>query len=67
MEPILPTPRIPASFKVNSPHVKYTEDTITSDYTYRTVKTKYEDGEIVCEPLETKYTFRTERKLPKLG
>jgi len=67
MEPILATPRIPTSFKVNSPNVKYTEDHITSDYTYRTTKTKNVDGEIVVEPIETKYTFRTDRKLPKTG
>jgi len=60
-------PRLPTSFRVNSPHVKYTEDTITSEYKYKTTKTKFENGELVVEPVDISYTFKTETKVPRLG
>jgi myo-inositol-1-phosphate synthase len=66
MEPITNL-RVPTSFRVNSPNVKYTEEHITSDYQYRTTKTRVENGELVVEPVEVNYTFKTERKVPKLG
>jgi hypothetical protein len=66
MEPIV-NPRLPTSFRVNSPSVKYTEEHIVSDYIYKTSKTKFENGELVVEPVETNYTFKTERKVPRLG
>jgi len=60
------TPARP-SLKVNSPNLKYTEEAIVADYVYRATKTKVVGDEIVVEPVETKYTFRTERKVPRLG
>jgi hypothetical protein len=55
------------TLKVNSPNLKYTDDALIADYVYRTTKTKVVDNEIIAEPVETKYTFRTERKVPRLG
>lgn len=60
-------PRVPKSFRVNSPSVKYTEEHIVSDYQYKTTKTSFENGELIVEPVEINYTFKTERKVPKLG
>ncbi|KYR01882.1 inositol-3-phosphate synthase [Tieghemostelium lacteum] len=54
-------------FRVNSPNVKYTETEILSNYTYNTSKTKVVNGELVVEPVSTKYTIKTERTVPKLG
>ena len=61
------TPRLSHSFRVNSPKVQYTEEHIVSEYSYNSSKTKFENGELVVEPTETNYTFKTERKVPKLG
>lgn len=55
------------TLRVNSPDVKYTDETIVADYTYRTTTTKVEGGDVVVEPVEVKYKFRTERKVPRLG
>jgi len=66
MEPIT-NPRLPTSFRVNSPNVQYTEEHIISNYEYKNTKTKFENGELVVEPVETNYTFKTETKVPKLG
>jgi myo-inositol-1-phosphate synthase len=66
MEPTT-IPRIPTSFRVNSPNVKYTPEHIISDYQYKNTKTRFENGELIVEPTETNYTFKTERKVPKLG
>lgn len=56
-----------ATVKVNGPDVKYTEQEILADYVYRTVQTKEVGAEMVVEPVEIKYKFRTERKVPRLG
>jgi myo-inositol-1-phosphate synthase len=66
MEPIT-NPRVPTSFRVNSPQVKYTDEHIVSEYQYKTTKTKFENGELIVEPQEVNYTFKTDRKVPKLG
>ena len=57
-----------AKVKVNSPNVTYSEEYIESKYDYHTseVRTGH-DGSINVTPKTTKYTFRTERKVPKLG
>jgi len=67
MDPIAQAPRIPTSFRVNSPHVNYTPEHITSNYLYRSTKTKFENGELVVEPVEQEYTFKTDRHVPRLG
>lgn len=60
-------PRLPTSFRVNSSAVQYTDEHITSEYQYKTTKTKFENGELVVEPVDLTYTFKTERKVPRLG
>lgn len=56
-------------FTVNSPDVTYTEEHITSQYIYRdtTITKDPVSGSIIATPTETAYTFRTERKVPKVG
>ncbi|TYZ57962.1 hypothetical protein PybrP1_008417 [[Pythium] brassicae (nom. inval.)] len=49
--------------KVNSKNVTYTDDEIVAQYTYTTTKV---EGN-VATPLEEKYTFKTQRKVPKVG
>lgn len=57
-----------AKVKINSPNVNYTEEYIESKYEYHTSKVNTgQDGTINVTPETTKYTFRTERKVPKLG
>lgn len=55
------------SFKVNSPDVEYKEDCILSHYTYRNTEAKIENDNVVVTPKETKYLFKTETKVPKMG
>eukprot|EP01090_Pellita_catalonica_P004128 TRINITY_DN13971_c0_g1_i1.p1 TRINITY_DN13971_c0_g1~~TRINITY_DN13971_c0_g1_i1.p1 ORF type:complete len:515 (-),score=94.07 TRINITY_DN13971_c0_g1_i1:45-1589(-) len=54
-------------FKVKSPNVKYTEEEIEANYTYRTTTTWAEGDEILVAPKEEKYTFKTKIKVPKVG
>eukprot|EP01121_Diplochlamys_sp_Union-15-3_P007615 TRINITY_DN1950_c0_g1_i1.p1 TRINITY_DN1950_c0_g1~~TRINITY_DN1950_c0_g1_i1.p1 ORF type:complete len:539 (-),score=95.76 TRINITY_DN1950_c0_g1_i1:63-1631(-) len=54
-------------WKVNSPNVEYTDKYITSNYVYETTSVKVEGKQVKVEPKKAKYTFRTERKVPKLG
>lgn len=57
-----------ATIKVNSPNVTYTEEYIESKYDYQTSQVRNgPDGTINVTPVTTQYTFRTERKVPKLG
>ncbi|XP_052107204.1 uncharacterized protein LOC127739454 [Mytilus californianus] len=57
-----------ATVKVNSPNVTYTEEYIESKYDYQTSQVRNgPDGTINVTPVTTQYTFRTERKVPKLG
>jgi len=55
------------NFRVESPNVTYTDEHIIANYAYqRTVIRR--DGETVTAcPTETKYTFRTKSKVPRLG
>jgi len=55
-------------FAVKSPNTQYTEEHILGNYTYNTLKTKVaNDGQVVVEPVQQNYQFRTARKVPKLG
>ncbi|KAF7722993.1 Myo-inositol-1-phosphate synthase [Apophysomyces ossiformis] len=55
-------------FKVNSPNVTYTEDHITSTYSYsNTVVNRQADGSMVVEPVEQTFYFKTERRVPRVG
>jgi len=53
--------------KVDSPLVKYVPDAIIADYQYETVLTQILGNEIIATPKKTKYTFKTETKVPKVG
>jgi myo-inositol-1-phosphate synthase len=56
------------SFKVNSPLVNYEENSITSEYIYRNTEAKImNDGSVIINPKETKYMFKTNTKVPKMG
>lgn len=54
-------------FKIESPHVQYLNDVIEADYNYDTTQVYEENGVMKVKPCSTKFTFRTERKVPKLG
>ena len=56
------------TFKVQSPNVRYTADYIESKYIYETTRVDCNSkGSYVVQPVETQYTFRTERRVPKVG
>mmetsp|Transcript_1473 Transcript_1473/g.5024 ORF Transcript_1473/g.5024 Transcript_1473/m.5024 type:complete len:509 (+) Transcript_1473:235-1761(+) len=56
------------SFTVDSPNVKYTDETITSSYEYLSTSLKKDDkGSFTVMPTSTTYEFRTKRKVPKMG
>lgn len=56
------------TIKVNSDNVTYTDEYIESKYDYQTSEVRHgRDGTINVTPVTTKYTFRTQRKVPKLG
>jgi myo-inositol-1-phosphate synthase len=55
-------------FVVQSPHVEYTEDHITSTYQYDSTQLSRTDkGAWVVSPTRTEYQFRVDRRVPKLG
>jgi len=57
-----------APVKVASPHVSYSDDAIEAQYVYQTTEVAVDaDGGLVATPVEEKYTFRTERTVPKVG
>jgi len=55
------------TFKVDSPNVAYTDEAILSSYDYQTAHTRLVDGQVVVRPETQKFSFRTERKVPRLG
>ncbi|XP_030074263.1 inositol-3-phosphate synthase 1 [Microcaecilia unicolor] len=55
------------SFIVDSPNVVYTKDHIEANYLYQTSQVCVENGITKVKPRSTKFTFRTERRVPKLG
>lgn len=55
-------------FTVQSPNVTYTPSEIRSKYTYRTSSVSQSgSGELKVSPKETPYTFKVDRKIPKVG
>ena len=54
-------------FLVKSPNVTYSDDRIESRYTYETSKVVKNGKNLEVIPEKTQYTFRTERRVPKLG
>ncbi len=56
------------SFKVDSPNVVYGEDAITAAYNYQHTEVEQgTDGQWVVRPKTTKYEFKTDTRVPKLG
>ncbi|XP_013399714.1 inositol-3-phosphate synthase 1-A [Lingula anatina] len=55
------------SIQVESPNVRYTDDFIESQYDYETTEVRKENGKLVATPKKTRYTFRVERKVPRVG
>ncbi|KAK8753455.1 hypothetical protein OTU49_004544 [Cherax quadricarinatus] len=54
--------------KVESPGVRYTEEVIEADYEYANTRVWTDDtGTLIASPTVAKYTFRTQRKVPRLG
>jgi myo-inositol-1-phosphate synthase len=58
---------VTAGFEVDSPDVVYTEDEITSQYVYERCVVEKSGGKCVVKPLKEHYTFKTARKVPKVG
>ena len=56
-----------ADIKVNSKNVKYTATHIESRYAYNATDVEFDGGKLVATPRETIYTFRTDRRVPRLG
>ena len=57
-----------ACVKVNSPNVTYTNDFIQAQYDYqKTTVSRDIHGNLVATPVTTKYTFKTDRRVPRLG
>jgi myo-inositol-1-phosphate synthase len=55
-------------FKVESPNVHYEEDAIVSSYDYQSTSVeRSSDGKWTVKPTTSRYEFRTETKVPKLG
>jgi len=56
------------SFHVKSPHVTYTDEAIISEYLYDgTPEVTIKGNSIDVEPVQRKYTFKTERDVGKVG
>uniref|UniRef100_UPI00398E440B inositol-3-phosphate synthase 1-B-like n=1 Tax=Pristiophorus japonicus TaxID=55135 RepID=UPI00398E440B len=56
-----------AEIIIESPDVTYTKDCIEAAYLYQTTRVYEENGSVKVKPCSTKFTFRTARKVPKLG
>ncbi|CAG10328.1 unnamed protein product, partial [Tetraodon nigroviridis] len=52
---------------INSPNVQYTDAHITARYSYQTTSVHAEENNITVTPCSTEVTFRTERRVPRLG
>ncbi len=56
------------SFIVQSPSVKYGDGFIQTDYVYRNTEAIIgPNSKVTIVPKETKYTFKTETKVPRVG
>ncbi len=57
-----------SSFTVDSPNVSVADGVITSNYTYQTTRVAVAaDGSARVTPVEQRYVFKTQTKVPKLG
>jgi len=61
-------PTLSKNFAVEAPGVTYTEEAIIADYDYTQVKTSVGEGGVtIAKPVKTKFTFKTQRKVPRTG
>ncbi|XP_013784628.1 inositol-3-phosphate synthase 1-A-like [Limulus polyphemus] len=56
-----------ADIQIQSPNVSYTDDLIEANYMYQTTNVRNENGVYKVYPHTTNFTFRTKRRMPKLG
>ncbi|XP_076317838.1 inositol-3-phosphate synthase 1-A-like [Tachypleus tridentatus] len=56
-----------ADIQIQSPRVSYTDGLIEADYSYQTTNVRTENGVYKVYPRTTNFTFRTKRRVPKLG
>mmetsp|Transcript_8128 Transcript_8128/g.20185 ORF Transcript_8128/g.20185 Transcript_8128/m.20185 type:complete len:517 (-) Transcript_8128:180-1730(-) len=54
-------------FEVESPDVTYTDDEIISKYVYERTEVTSEGGKVRVKPVRESFTFKTGRKVPKVG
>lgn len=54
-------------YTVQSPNVQVSDEAIVSNYTYSFTKVQTTGNDVVATPVDKKYTFKVERKVPKLG
>lgn len=52
---------------INSPNVTYTDTHIVSKYSYQTTAVHRDGNKVTVTPRSTEMTFRTERRVPRLG
>nr|XP_020442573.1 inositol-3-phosphate synthase 1 isoform X1 [Monopterus albus]XP_020442574.1 inositol-3-phosphate synthase 1 isoform X1 [Monopterus albus] len=52
---------------INSPNVVYTDTHITARYSYQTTSVQRKGNKVTVSPRTTEMTFRTERRVPRLG
>jgi myo-inositol-1-phosphate synthase len=57
----------PPQVEVAGANVRYSEETIEADYVYQSTKVTRKDGKVIASPSTRKVTFRTQRKVPKVG
>ncbi|XP_035530648.1 inositol-3-phosphate synthase 1-A-like [Morone saxatilis] len=55
------------NIQINSPNVKYTDTHIMAQYSYQTASVQTEGDRVTVTPRTTEMTFRTERRVPRLG
>ncbi|XP_069008710.1 inositol-3-phosphate synthase 1-A-like [Embiotoca jacksoni] len=58
---------MPLNIHINSPNVKYTDTHIVAQYSYQTTSVHRDGNKVTVTPCTTEMTFRTERKVPRLG
>ncbi|CAG8510593.1 4829_t:CDS:2, partial [Ambispora gerdemannii] len=68
-EQIIPEiPTVSSTVKVDSPNVQYTSNHIYADYIYtNAIVQTNSDGTFSVNPTETKYQFKTDLKIPRVG
>jgi myo-inositol-1-phosphate synthase len=54
-------------YRVNSAETTYTDNEILANYVYQNTLVSNINGQLIVSPIETKYTFKTETRVPRLG